>query len=726
MPDLDAIEQKRRVWERMYRGILIDGHVADHTWQLGMGDPPIFSAIDVPKMVRQLKDANVQYVYFDAIAIGGTFYNSEIYPQYKHPALGDYDFFGDFVQECDKQGILPCGYLLMNFYFTGRMAVENPNWRQKHPDGQDITQQRGNLTQPMYHVCINSSGREFYLTCAREITEKYDLAAYWLDGIEVPNCFCDHCRDRFKADTGLDMPLSEDGLHMKELRKWRHCIVDEYCRELKEVIHSVRPEALVARNFWGGFWVGRRSNREWELFDPETNADTQDFISHETGGGNAVCSIWPRMLRAMAGDDKAVEMEVWRYNYPQPVGTQQIKSVPWLLAEMCSVIANGAKIQLYDNMYPDGTLEPVMIERVGTAYRYIEQCEPWLRGAEPVPYVGVFWSKHARELHATEGVARKPFLGVCQGLLRSQIPFGGLTNRGITPNALKKFSVVILPDINCMTEEEADAIRSYVANGGGLIVTFETSLYDLEGKRRQDFLLADVLGVRYVGDALTLNSFLKVTENHPVTEGIDKRMTLASQNNQQIVVQCETAKALGKLLYSYRNTYGAPPSHEETGYGGLFVNQYGHGRVVYFPGDLGTIYYDYGQPEYRRLLINAIRWVEGSAAPVVVEAPTSVEVTIYKQELKDRLIVHLVNFQSQTGRVYAPLPAANRWIGSHIEDVLPVYDLLLRILIPNGKRPGRVYEAPKGTTLEYCQDGRYIEVMIPKLDIHTMIAIELI
>jgi len=723
---------QQRVWsEEMFRGMLLDGYVQDSAVK-PTGQPALLSKIDVPKMVGQLKQARIQYVYFDTKTMGGLFYNSKLFPHYKHWALGDFDFFGEFVKECRKAGIVPFGYV---GFSTGEISEKDfPNWRQSTTE------------------CGNPY-RKFFLAILGEITSRYDIAGYWLDEIRGYTCDCNYCRAKFKKETGHEMPDNPSGPQGQELRAWRMKEYDRFCRDLRDVIHAARPGTMVARNFSGAVPIGQRrgvsgfgeAQMEGGGRDPETNADTQDFLSYELRGGNIMGSLWPRFLRAVGGGNKITEMEVWRFNYPRSGGSFNVKPVPWLLAEMTSVIANGGKIQLYDDMYPDGTLEPQAIENVGAAYGEIEKREPWLRRAEPVRFAAVCWSKYARVLPATVGTSATPIpvtnashrrelststpapvLGVSHALQRSQIPFEGISNRGVVSDYLNQFKVLVLPDINFMAREEADAIRRFVSNGGGLVALFESSLYNQGGERQKDFQLADVFGVSYEGRAETLNTYLKLAGEHPVMAGIAKTMPLASHNILQLQVKAlPAAEALGRLLFSYRNGYGWPPSNEETGFVGPVVHRYGKGRVVYFPGDVGTIYYHFGQPEYRRMLANAVLWAANAEPPLAVEAPTSVDATIFKQEREKRLVTHLVNFQSQTGRAFPFNPVSNGHVGPYIEDVLPVYDIKVKVRVPKSARVKAVYLAPEREPAKYTREGNYVVLTVPKVYIHRMVVVEL-
>ena len=87
--------------------------------------------------------------------------------------------------------------------------------------------------------------------------------------------------------------------------------------------------------------------------------------------------------------------------------------------------------------------------------------------------------------------------GIHQALAESHVIFDFVLDGQITVQSLQRFKVVILPSAGCLAETEASALEDYVAQGGHLIVIGETSLYDELGKKRDNFLLAELMGVNY-------------------------------------------------------------------------------------------------------------------------------------------------------------------------------------------------------------------------------------
>lgn len=60
-----------------------------------------------------------------------------------------------------------------------------------------------------------------------------------------------------------------------------------------------------------------------------------------------------------------------------------------------------------------------------------------------------------------------------------------------------------------------------------------------------------------------------------------------------------------------------------------------------------------------------------------------------------------------------------------IREVLPVRDVGVRVLVPQGRRVKRVYVAPEMLDLPATVDGQYVEVRVPEIHIHAMVVVDL-
>ena len=94
--------------------------------------------------------------------------------------------------------------------------------------------------------------------------------------------------------------------------------------------------------------------------------------------------------------------------------------------------------------------------------------------------------------------AQRPLLGALRRHVRGFDAAGAplvTLQRTDFQQRLRGFAVLCLANEACLSETQLAAVRRFVADGGGLLATHETSLYDEKGNRRPDLGLADVLGL---------------------------------------------------------------------------------------------------------------------------------------------------------------------------------------------------------------------------------------
>lgn len=59
-----------------------------------------------------------------------------------------------------------------------------------------------------------------------------------------------------------------------------------------------------------------------------------------------------------------------------------------------------------------------------------------------------------------------------------------------------------------------------------------------------------------------------------------------------------------------------------------------------------------------------------------------------------------------------------------IQEVLPVYNVKVRVKIPKGKEVKKIYLAPDMEDVKYTMKEGYAEVSVPKLEYHRMVVVE--
>jgi hypothetical protein len=85
-----------------------------------------------------------------------------------------------------------------------------------------------------------------------------------------------------------------------------------------------------------------------------------------------------------------------------------------------------------------------------------------------------------------------------------------ILNSDTLPEALGEYRALILADQRILSPREVEAIRAFVAAGGGLVVLAGSGVRDGENQPLADFALGEVLGLRFKGMNPYATAYLRV------------------------------------------------------------------------------------------------------------------------------------------------------------------------------------------------------------------------
>ena len=92
----------------------------------------------------------------------------------------------------------------------------------------------------------------------------------------------------------------------------------------------------------------------------------------------------------------------------------------------------------------------------------------------------------------------------------------------LSAGELQKYSALLLPNVALLSDEQCRQLSAYVASGGSLLATFQTSLFNERNERRADFGLAEVFGIHKAGDIIGTNgnAFMgRIEKSHQILDG---------------------------------------------------------------------------------------------------------------------------------------------------------------------------------------------------------------
>jgi beta-galactosidase GanA len=381
----------------------------------------------------------------------------------------------------------------------------------------------------------------------------------------------------------------------------------------------------------------------------------------------------------------------------------------------------------------------------------ITRCEPWITHVQPESWAALLLSDTTRVFYGREsGRVEERYLANVLGAFRTgveeHLPVTVINDWNLNAEDLSRYKVLILPNTACLSVAQARTIADFVQQGGGLVATLDTSLCDEMGEPRKDFALADVFGVHYKGipkgeggktDALDVN-FLK---------GLDASYWEKRKNIYDFKMAPETLKdpstdprlhayigddpvtfkgqavAVGDVSADARTTgtFGVR-SVPGVSLPAIVTHTYGKGRVVYMAAGFDAAYYLYAYPYHRLLLAQAIRQVASAPFGITVAAPMCVHTTFFRQEKPTpashtRLVVHLYNDLNSTGGHAKPdddVPLR--------EEIVPIHAIRVHF---SGYHITKVHLEPEGRPLPMIRTKTGVEVVVPALEIHSMVVAEL-
>jgi hypothetical protein len=285
---------------------------------------------------------------------------------------------------------------------------------------------------------------------------------------------------------------------------------------------------------------------------------------------------------------------------------------------------------------------------------------------------------------------------------------------------VERFKLLILPNLAALSDAQCRELAGYVARGGSLLATFETSLYDETGARRGDFGLRDVFQVSFRGqvERRMQNSYMALDPGtgerpHPLLAGLADAPRIINSVQRVHVEPLQDFPSPLTLVPSYpdlpmEHVYPRGPKSSERM---AYLRELGRSRIVYFPGDLDRTFWDVMSADHARLLANAVEWASNEERPVSVKGPGLIDVTAWRQQ--DSLTVHLVNLTN-------PM-----MLKGPFREFVPIGPLTVRIRLGAAQRPRAVKLLVAGGVPNGEERAGFLSVTVPVVRDHEVVAVDL-
>ncbi len=704
---------------------------------------------------RFIDDLVSMHVTFFSVFVGGyvTTYPTALQYQRVSPWLEGRDLAGEIIEAAHGANIRVLGMIDLG-QIPEQAALDHPEWCAQERPPAGCTQERppAGSTQgrPAMRVPPSSGRPALYAACplggyqtdyvreiVAEILDRYDLDCVKFGGgsfgFSRSICYCPNCRESFRADTGHALPQEEDWEDplWHTYIAWRLEQARRRVHQLGEIVHAVDPEMPFMGNSvcFGdpGWTVGA-------ALDVESQAAVADAVQVE--------------VQTRARYDEATGKAAWQYlswpaetarfmtsvsDTPIWVVASYFLAWPWRRSAMApaeqkvylaQIPANGADPMVnLSGGAPAAHEDPRGFEVIRDLYGFLAANEAYYDGDASGANVALVYSLETLFFYGRDDPEHRyvqEIRGIEQALHEAHVPFDIISTRVLNEERLSPYAVVVLPNLACLTEEEADVLRRFVAQGGSLVATFETSLYDRSGERRETFLLGDLLGVACKGGTRSSIAgsepgdnqvYMNVVERHPILEGMEGTTVLPMGGDYCVVVAERDAAVpltLSAPFIVFPEGWSYPQMPASDHPLAVVREHAGGGRTAYFAARSGNLFWTVPYPDLGRLIANTVHWAARDRMPVSVEAPATLQVSLRTQP--GRRLVHLIN-----------LTGGERFFS----ELVPLRDIRVRLPVEPGRRVARAFLLTDGADLQVTTAEGCWELNVPRVDDYDVLVVEL-
>jgi hypothetical protein len=662
---------------------------------------------DIAWWRRYWKRTRVQGVIINA---GGIFaYYPSQFPLHHRPAaLGERDLYGELCRAAHEDGLAVLARMDSNRAAEAFYRA-HPDWFAVDASGQAY--KAGDL----FVSCVNSPYYYEYLPgVLREIIERSHPEGItdnsWSGLGRNSICYCEHCARSFGQRTGRPIPREKN---------WRDPVYREWIRwsyarrlEIWDLNNRVTRAAGGPDCLWVGMNSGSVSSQcasfrdyreicrraEIIMLDHQTRDEAQGFQHNGEAG---------KLIHGLLGWDKLIPESMAMYQAGRP--TFRLASKPAAEARLWMIGGIAGGLQPWWHHVGAYHEDRRMYQTAEPIYRWHEANAPLLVNRRPVASVAVLWSQANMDFYGRdqpEVHVEQPFRGMTQALVRARIPYLPLHADDLEKEAAN-FAVLVLPNLAAMSDRQVAAIRRFAADGGSLVASGDSSLFNESGEVRPDFALGDIFGAHLVAPlrvedeaerlrwaAAQHHTYLRLAPElrarvdgpraateppsagtrHPVLRGFDETDILPFGGVCAPLRTESAAQVLATFIpafpiYPPETAWMREP---RTSIPGLIVRETARGgRVAFLPADLDRRFGRDSLPDHGDLLANVVRWAAKDRHPFEVEGPGLIDCHLYLQG--GSFILHLVN-----------LTSAAAWRGA-VAEFIPVGPIRVRVRLPEGR-----------------------------------------
>lgn len=549
--------------------------------------------INLDGATRAARDAGAEsMMFYSQDHWGYAYYLSDA--AVRHPHL-DRDVFGTEVSLAKKLNMsVVCYYSLQ---FNNQCVLKHPDWGWVNEKGD---QQR----QRWYITCLDSPYRQYVLNMMDEIFARYDVAELFLDifGIQFhqfhsrgtsPFCFCKYTEEAWNKvhpgdpyREGFNTPEGWEARYRWHQKRSMSDMLDE----ITATARKHRPNLIVSLN--GGP----------EAF-PDDIMQKVSFIYAEPITTTTGISIGSILMRGYARPDyQAGVFSKQGYLDLYPGSIPRVKADALMVQNARTFIVGNAPI--ISDLDGQGFSKRWFAVAKET-WADVSNVDSLLEGVQPVLSTAMLYSNSTRQALEAEKRPvdfRQSTVGALEALTYAGRPVESLAEFRLTPEEMAKFEALVLPEVEILSDAQAEVIRNWVKAGGTLVASYKCGLRDEKRQARSNFALADVLGVdfeseerKYIHESVEkpprpgeyTSTYLE-SAGSPLakmlavsTVGLAGSFLRLKRTTAEEVMRYRLPFMVEDMPHNHWFNWGPPPPGTETAGTAVAYNRFGKGQSLY-------------------------------------------------------------------------------------------------------------------------------------------------
>ena len=648
------------------------------------------------------------------------FYPTSVPFHHRSEFLGSRDLFGETVTAARKRNMRIVARMDCNYAYEDAFKA-HPEWFELNADG---SPRRHTECPWLYKTCLFSTYfTEQMAAIYRELNQRYAPDALYTNGwpgtdaLEV--CHCPICQKIYREQVGGTPPETTDA-RSALYRKYYEVYMDRVTHIWK-LWDSIAKEKS-SDSVYAGNLSGTRT-----IKDVKRLSDVAAWFYADNQGRSGDTPIWMcaqegRLARSLAGD-RPIANSCGSYASGLPGWRHTSKTKEEATLWIAQATASGMVPSYH---WLGGQPEDTRWKETGHSfYSWLAENENHFRNRATIANLAVLYPQSTISFYAATGTRERKLNGqviestdylegMYAALLAGRFLFDFVHQENLSAAALKPYRALLIPNAAYLRDSECEAIRDYVASGGSVLATFETSRYDEWGELREDFGLKDIFGVSATGKVIGPygNGYMRMERPHPVLESY-KGTTILPGAEFRVPVSKINPQELN--LSVIPNYPAFPPEMvypriRRTDEPAAIFRQQGSARIAYFPGDIDRTFLRSGHPDFSQLLINSIHWLmNGQELPATIEGSGMLE--LFAWETEPGFALHILNY-TNPGMMHP-----------FISQLYPTGPLQARFSVPDGRNIGSVRALRAARDLHFNQSEGTVRFEVPSVVDYEVIAI---